>query len=237
ATYTIADTEVAGVNAREHNFADAGFGNAVRGRDNMFDGVTAAVAARQRDGAERTRVVTAILNLQERTRAVVQGERRVEGIGGGDVRREDLRLWLAHKSVEQLHEAEFFRRPENGVDTGNLCNFLRLQLRVAADNRHVRVGGNAPRLTHDLAAFAVGMVGDRARVDDKYVRRLGKFHFPVALLLEHPRNRGGLGEIQLATERIEGDFFHYGAKVGFFRVRWKDGSGRQWRLGLARRAK
>ena len=204
----VLQTEIADVHARQHDFLHAGFGNPVRGFDNIGDAVAAAVAPCQRNRAKTARIIAAVLHLQKGACPVVLRKRTVIILGFPDVGMMHHWRGFSLKTVQQIQQAEFFGGSQHRIHARNPGDFLRLQLRVAAHNRHVGIRRNLAGLAHDFLALPVRILRDGTRVDDKNIGCVREFHALVAALFKQPGNGGGFRKIQFATQGIEGDFFH-----------------------------
>ena len=98
---------------------------------------------------------------------------------GGDV---EL-LLCAHHQAHAVH-------PRHGLGA---------QLSIASRDDDEGVGVLAPSLADHVAAAAIGLLGDRAGVDDADVGTLPRPYATYALGQELSPDGGGLGEVQLAA--------------------------------------
>jgi hypothetical protein len=81
-------------------------------------------------------------------------------------------------------------------------------LRVTAGDDDVCFRRGAQGAADNLAAFSVRPFGDTAGVEDKYVGRFIGLHDRETAFEELSADGRSLGEIELAAERVKGDFFH-----------------------------
>ena len=121
------------------------------------------------------------------------------------------------EGVKMLDQVEFFSCSKHEVHAFDAGDFLWLELGVAAHHHHEGLRIALHGSTHRIAAFCIGLVGDAAGVDDHHVGGIVNVHPCVARLLQLTCKGGGLTEIQLAAEGVEGRFLsqNHGRKGRF----------------------
>jgi hypothetical protein len=105
-------------------------------------------------------------------------------------------------------DLELFSGTKNKVNTIDGSESVRLKLRITSENDNIGSGSVPEGPSHDLPTFPVGAFCHAARVENDHIRRDSVRDNLVSLRNELPREGRGLGEIQLATESMDGHGLH-----------------------------
>ena len=198
-------TEIADIHTGEDDLFRAAFDGFLRLLDERRDRRIAALAARQRDGAIRAEIVTAVLHLQKAPRAVVFAVSKMEVIDFTDGRNRDIGDWrleigdLGFQPLYELVEVEFLFLAEDIVHTFDMRDLARLQLRVAARDDEDGIGVLAPDTMNHLAVLMVRRVRHGAGVDDADIRLLAALGARMTTRNECLSQGTALREIEFAT--------------------------------------
>ena len=163
-------------------------------------------AARIGNDAERAEILTAVLDLQERTRTVRHRAERdiLEYARLHDVRdRADHARVLLQRRLHIVDDLRALLRPDHHAHARERTDLLRRDLRIAARNRNAGVGVRARRTADQLTRLSIAQMRHRARIDDVDLRRLLERHDLIAARAEQSLHRLRLELIHLAAERHE----------------------------------
>ena len=165
-------------------------------------------ATRVRDDAVRAEIFAAVLDFEERARALrVVVERDVlEFASIHDIRDVHDLPPLGHRLLDVLHDTVALLRAEHDGDTLDAFDVVGRDLRVAAADGDDGIGILAVRAADDLPALAVAEARDGTRIDDVGVGGRVKGADLMARFLEQAFHRLRLELVDLAAERHECDF-------------------------------
>src|SRR6185437_91638 len=175
------------IDAGEHQFAITARNEPPRLRDRLIDRQRARIAAPERNYAERTAMVAAVLHLQEGAGMTLDTVDIMDRVPL-------LRHYVADRDapavVAPRMRVEFFGVAEHAIDLGHGRERRRFGLRRAAGNHNARAGPLAPDTADILARLAHRFRRHRA----------GVHHHCVAEPGGRAPNRFRLGDVEPAAE-------------------------------------
>src|SRR5690606_26401603 len=189
--FTIADTEVTDVYTGKDDFFYARRRDLLCLPDNIFYFTRSAGAPGQRDRAKRTRIVAAILDLQEGSRAVSDGVGRHELVRLVYRRIMNNSLPTLRQIVDMFDDVKLFRRSQHHVYPWYIRDLLRLQLCVTSYNRYIGIRRVLQRFFYHLTALLVRMISYRTGIDNIYICPTVKRGSFITCILENPAYRRG----------------------------------------------
>ena len=92
-------------------------------------------------------------------------------------------------------------------------NFVWFELRITPRNGNYGIRVAAVYFTDYIAAFFVGVLGDRTAVDNRNIGLLVSTHADKSALLELSGDGRTLREVEFATERMKIYLPHQGTKI------------------------
>ena len=108
-----------------------------------------------------------------------------------------------HRIFDQISHAQLVLCANDQVNAGNALQHLRSHLCVATDDRNERFRITPQDLIDKLAAFAVGVLGHRAGIDDANIAGLAERDDVIPLRTKPAGNQRGFRLIQAAAERVK----------------------------------
>ena len=100
---------------------------------------------------------------------------------------------------DKFIKVEFLFLPEDIIHAVNMRDLFRFELGIAACDDQYRIGVLSPDTMNHLPVLMVRRVGDRAGVDDAYIRRFTVLRTCMTTGDKRLGERTTLGKIEFAT--------------------------------------
>ena len=107
--------------------------------------------------------------------------------------------FLFFEVVQIVGHVELVLRVEYEVDTFNVHDLLRFELGITTNHNNVGSGVSVDDFPDHLPSFFLCNIRDATRVNHEYIRSIFFSHSHGSFLFKAVLDRGGFGEIQLAS--------------------------------------